>query len=289
MNIDEMQAEINREIDDIVGDLLDGITRDADKAINKIDALRKEYNSVLLEYAKKDGTIPDNRVKPLLRELDELETKLGESINASLDGLVEKATDNTNERLIGAAIAVVGISLVAGSRRPSEDSISKEVRDFMVGREFGGVNISKRIKAVSGILRDTLQREIRYGAITGETITQISRRAKKAFDKALWQVKRIITSEIPTAIRKTISVIGGKLGIIKAVKIIDLPGRHAHPERHHRHECYRLAEQDMYGWGSGIYKPSDTFIFDPHPQCSAYFHYILRNDLLKGGDENADG
>lgn len=285
MNLDEMQAEINLVIDDIAGDILDGVSNDADKAIDKIDSLRKEYNSVLLEYANKDGAIPNHRLKSLLRELDEIERGIGESINGSLNDLVREATDNTNERLVEAAISVIGLSLIGGGKTPNKTAISKEVRDFMDEREFGGVGIGKRINSVSGLLRDTLQREIRYGAIRGDSITKISRRAKKAFDKMLWQVKRIITSEIPTAIRRTTAVIGEKLGIIQGVLIIDLPGRHAHPMRHKYHECYRLAEQDMYGWGKGVYKPTDAFIFDPHPQCSAYFHFILRKDLLRGGDD----
>lgn len=288
MNVDEMQAEINREIDQLADELLDTINKDADIAIDRIDELRREYGAVLMDYSNKDGKIPNHRIKTLLRELDDMEQKIGLSINDSLDDLVENATDNTNKQLIGAAIAVVGTSLIEGQKRPKGDSISKEVRKFMSGREFGGVSVERRINAVAGLLRDSIQRSVRYGVLTGESITSISRRAKKEFDRAVWQVRRIITSEIPTAFRKTIAVIGDKLGIVHGIKIIDLPGRHAHPRRHKYHECYRLAEQDMYGWGKGIYKPTDTFVFDPHPQCSAYFHFILRKDLLKGGDNDAN-
>lgn len=273
-----MQKEVNRQIDEIANELYDTAARDADLVEGKVDSVRKGVNSLLFEYMNKDGKIPKHRVRTLLRELDALESDIGVEINDALSEVLSDTVDKTNKQLIGALIAVIGVSLI---KRPNSDKIAKDISEFMFGRELGGITLGSRIEAVAGVLRDSMQQAIRYGVLTGKSATVISRSVKEAVDKAMWQVRRILVSEIPTAFRKSVALIGDKAGVIVAVRIIDNRGRHRY---HETHECYRLAEQDMYGWGKGVYKPTDGFIFDPHPQCSAYFHYILRKDLLKGGD-----
>lgn len=277
-----MQKEVNEKVDDISDKLFDSINSDVDYVLNKVDRVRKEVNSILLEYANKDGKIPHHRIQTLLRELDKIESSIEDEIVESIEEFNESTADKTSKHLVEAIVATVGVSMIAGKKRPNRSEITNEVTEFMSSREINGITTEKRIDAVSGILRDTMQQSIRYGVITGESATTISRRVKKAVDRAVWQVKRIVTSEIPTAFRKTIATVGNKLGVIQAVKIIDNRGRHKY---HESHECYKLAEQDKYGWGKGVYKTSDGYIFDPHPQCSAYFRYILKKHLTEGGDE----
>ena len=191
-------------------------------------------------------------------------------------------SEQAEKNVTGALIAVLGVALVFGgrSRRPPQENIVSEISDYVFNREGkDGIVLSDRIASVVGFLRDNIQREIRYGVLRGESVNRISRRIISVFEQTSWQFKRIVTTEIPTALRKGIATIGGKTNVVKAIKIYDTPGRIAHPGRHHHHECYRLAEQDMYGMGKGVYLPKDTFILDPHPQCTAYFRFILKEDF----------
>lgn len=282
---EQIEADINSEIDGITEDLYSSLQDDVDLAINKVDSVRKEINSVLMEYSKEDGTISESRIRTLLNELDDIEQGLGEQIEDSLSELADSSAKKTSKKLIGGIVAVAGVSLAFGGSRPKRDDIVKDANKYVFDRELNGMKVGKRITALSGSLRDTMQQSVRYGVNIGESVTKISRRVKKAVDKATWQVKRIVTTEIPSMFRSVLATVGGKMGILKGVKIIDNRGRHRY---HETHECYKLAEKDPYGWGKGVYKTTDTHVFDPHPQCTAYFHYVINPDKVKDGDNNAD-
>lgn len=276
--------DINRELEKISQRIMDAVNKESDYAINLIDGMRKDITDILMEYADTNDVIPESRIRSLLNELNDIETGMGDSLYEALNDSVDKVARDTEKNLTGVLIATLGVAIVFGGRdkRPERDDIISEVADFINSREIKGVPLSKRIKAVSGILRDEMQRAIRYGVTMGESVTKISRRIKKAFDKAVWQVKRVFTTELPNAFRKTVATIGSKAGIVKGVKIIDNRGRHKY---HEKHECYRLAEQDKYGMGKGVYKPSDTFIYSPHPQCSAYFRLVFYDNMMEGGSQ----
>lgn len=278
-----VQDDINKDLDEIADKLLDNASSSSDDILDKVDSYRKELSGILMEYSNKDGTISERRLRSLLRELDEIEDGIGEDIYEHLEKSVEDTSLTFGEEIIGLLVAGLGASIVFGGKdkRPSNDSLTKEIVDFVFNEEINGIKLSNRINVVSGILRDEVQKAIRQGVNSKESITKISQRVKKSFDKTVWQIKRIITTEIPIAFRKGIALIGGRANIIKAVKIIDNRGRHKY---HETHECYRLAEQDKYGMGKGVYKTSDSFIFNPHPQCTAYFHFILKDDELAKED-----
>ena len=277
------QQQINKTLDELSERIYEFAKRESDRSIDKIDSIRKQINGILADYSKDDGTISKSRINTLLSELDTIEEDMYEALDSSLDQAVANTSEQAEKDIIGALIAVLGITAVFGglSKRPKSSDIVKEISDYVLNREIDGVTIRTRLAAVVGVMRDELQREIRYGVHIGLSITQISRRVKTAFDRTVWQFRRIITTEIPVAFRTGIALIGGKTGVIKAIKIIDNRGRHKY---HETHECYRLAEQDKYGMGKGVYLPTDTYIFDPHPQCTAYYHYILNNDVIEGGN-----
>lgn len=277
------QQQINKTLDELSERIYEFAKRESDRSIDKIDSIRKQINGILADYSKDDGTISKSRINTLLSELDTIEEDMYESLDSSLDQAVTNTSEQAEKDIIGALIAVLGVAAVFGglSNRPKASEVVNEITDYVLNREIDGITIRTRLAAVVGVMRDELQREIRYGVHIGLSITQISRRVKTAFDRTVWQFRRIITTEIPIAFRTGIAFIGGKTGVIKAIKIIDNRGRHKY---HETHECYRLAEQDKYGMGKGVYLPTDTYIFDPHPQCTAYYHYILNNDVIEGGN-----
>lgn len=278
------QDDINKKIEELSSEIFDKSAKDAEATINKIDRIRADINDILVEYANKDGTIPEHRIRTLTNELNDIESGIGDTFFESIDKSITETSKKAEKIIIGALITTLGASLVFGGKggRPNSGKIVKEISEYVFNRNVNGVKLSNRINSVTGILRDEIQRAIRQGINLRESITGISRRVKKAFEKTSWQIKRVFTTELPIALRTGIATIGGRTGIVKAVKIIDNRGRH---KNHENHECYRLAEQDKYGMGKGIYKPQDTFIFDPHPQCSAYFQYIVDPEKIGGGND----
>lgn len=287
MKPEEIQAEMDAIMDEMAAEVIENIFRDADLVVAKIDRIRRQVNGLLSEYSKQDGTISKSRINTLLQELDEIEFEIDSELTSELERLATKATEQAEKNLSEALVGLLGVAVAFGgtSLLPNVSSIIREVLDGMFNRDINGNDISEIIESVAGLVRDNIQRAIRYGVYREMTIGQISRRVKEEFDRTSFQIKRIITTEIPIAFRRAVAIIGSKTRIIKAVKIVDLPGRMSHPSTHHHHECFRLAEQDMYGWGKGVYRPQDTFIYDPHPQCTAYFRYIFDKEALN----NADG
>lgn len=282
-----VQDDINKAIDKMAEDVMASSLRVSDETLDNIDSLRNKVRDLLDEYAKEDGTISKARLRKLLRELDDIESDIFDEFDTSIEEAIENVVTDVESNLTGILIASIGVALLYGSARnkPSSSAIVDEVFGHMFDTEIDGVSLSDRITASAGVLRDEVQLSIRYGVNRNENTTQISRRIKKAFDDTAWQFKRIMTTELPIAFRKTIVTIGGNTGIVKAVKIIDNRGRH---KNHERHMCYKYAEDDKYGWGKGVYKTTDTFILNPHPQCSAYFHYILDDKKLRGVGNDAE-
>lgn len=280
-----MQADLDELIDGIADDYMNHLDDYAEDVINKVERIRSDVYDILDDYSRKDGRISRSRINTLIRSLDDVEQdiylELSEELEDAITETVKKAEKQTN----GALLGLLGASLLLGSdgkKLNAEETVGSVVNFVLTRKAADGLSLSDRVRSIAGLMRDEVQQAIRYGVLRGDTVGRISRRVREAFKSASWRIGRVVKTEIPLAFRKTLLYIGGKQGIIKAVKIIDLRGRHKY---HERHECYRLAEQDMYGWGKGVYRPEDTFILDPHPQCTAYFRYILNDVELQGGDQ----
>lgn len=282
------QGELDVLMDDIASEFIAGIDGYSSNAITKISRIRSGVYDILAEYSKNDDRVSKSRLNSLLRELDAIEDEIYYVLMREVEDSVTETIILAEKRSSNALIGLLGAAAVYGavSSRPKKDDVVRVNLKYVMNRKAVGDNtLPDILRSVSGVIREEIQAGIRYGVQRGESVTAISRRVLGAFQKTSWQIKRIIKTELPIAFRKTISWLGGKIGIIKAVKIIDHRGRHKY---HETHECYRLAEQNMYGWGKGMYRPEDSFIFDPHPQCTAYYRYVLRNNWEKGETRNVE-
>mgnify|MGYP001278521906 CR=1 FL=1 len=273
-----VQAELDTMMDELASSFFAYTDAQADRIANRINRIRIEINDILSDYAKVDDTVSKSRINSLLRELDEIESEIGLELSDEIESSIIKAVERAGNESSKALKTVLGSAAIIGG------IVVVEIVDFVLKRKGkDGLILADRINSLAGLLRDEMQQAIRYGVLRGETVTQIARRVKTAFDSAVWQIKRIVQTELPIAFRVGIAKIGEKTNVVKAIKIIDEVGRASHPSRHHYHECYRLANQDKYGMGKGIYLPQDTFIFAPHPNCTAYYRYILRGDAIVNG------
>lgn len=281
-----VQADLDKLMDEASNEVMSGLTAYSDEAIDRVERTRLEVYDILDEYSKKNGIISESRIRSLLRELDDIEqdiySELEDEIKASLYKTVEQANKNSK----GALVALLGVALVFGGRAkaPKNKQVVDDTVNFVMTRKASdGLTLTDRLRAYASLLIGNIQASIRYGIRRKETVNRLYNRVRGAYKSSAWMIKRLVTTELPLAYRKTILYVGGKSGIIRAVKIIDHRGRHPY---HEHHECYRLAEQDKYGWGKGVYRVEDTFILDPHPQCSAYYRYILDTDKLTEGEES---
>lgn len=281
------EKEINKIIDEVTESILKDVEKYSNKVVNEVDYVRKEVNYILMNYANQDGTIPKHRMNTMFRELDELEIEFSETIIEQLEEQTVSTSKTLNNAVVGGLATVVGLSIAFGSLTnvPEEEDFISDMLSYLKDNKIDNLTIYDRINRLAGLFRDEMQRTIRYGIMSGFSFTKISLEVKKTIDKGMYQVKNIIKTEIPNIIRKGLVTIGGKLKILKAIKIIDNRGRHPY---HYHHQCYKYAEQNKYGMGKGVFKPSDTYILNPHPQCTAYFQYIFDESLIEGDDVDVD-
>lgn len=282
-----VQDDINKEIDKLASEIIGNTQGHADDIADDLYGVRTRIMDLLAEYEMKDGKISKSRLRSLLRELDEIEIEISDDFYGNIDKAVTDVTKDAEKNLNGVLIAALGIAIIYGASkdRPDSDKFIESIRNEVFNEEINGMSLRDRIASSSRYLRDALQQAISYGIYNGETVGVIYRRVRETISENMWRFKRIITTELPIAFRRTIAKIGGNVGVIKAVKIIDNRGRHRY---HESHECYRLAEQDKYGMGKGVYLPTDAFIFDPHPQCTAYYHYIFDTDEIEQARSGTD-
>lgn len=281
------EKDVNKIIEEVTESILNDVNMYSDRVVKEVDFVRKEVNDILLRYAKDDGTIPKHRINSLLRELDDLEIEFSEVIIDKLEEQTINTSKTLNKTVVGGLIAVLGVSIAFGSitNVPDEEGFTADMLSYLKDNKIDNLTIYDRINRLAGLFRDEMQRTIRYGILSGQTFHKIALEVKKTIDKGLYQVKNIIKTEIPNIIRKGLITIGGKLKVLKAIKIIDNRGRHPY---HYHHQCYKYAEQNKYGMGKGVFKPSDTYILTPHPQCTAYFQYIFDDKKLQGVDADVD-
>lgn len=280
------EKEINRIIEEVTNSILNDTDRYSNRVVNEVDFVRKQINGILMEYASEDGTIPSHRMNSLFRELDELEIDFSEAIIEQLEEQTANTSKKLSKAVVGGLATVIGLSIAFGALTnvPEEEDFVDEMLSYLRENKVDDMTIYDRIRRLAGVFRDEMQRTIRYGIMSRFSFHKISLEIKKTIDKGMYQVRNIIKTEIPNILRKGLITIGGKLRILKAIKIIDNRGRHPY---HYHHMCYKYAEQNKYGMGKGVFKPSDTYILNPHPQCTAYFQYIFDESKLESGEPDA--
>lgn|SRR5699024_4294252 len=240
----------------------------------EVDGTRIYFLDIVEKYAKEDGTIDDKKLRKILREIENQDDYIYDIINDEMESTIEESM-NKAKRDVFTSLGVMAAGIVGG--KVIFDKIKK---DALTGIGKDGNTLNKRIEKYTGNMLDEVRKAIRTGVLSGKTSGQINRDIKKAMEKESWKLKRLVGTELPNVYRRTVAELAKEGKNIKAVRIIDLRGRHPY---HKKHECYRLAEQNVYGWGKGVYRPDDTYIYDPHPNCTAYFEYVF-----KGGDERSN-
>lgn len=276
-----MNSEIERKIDNVLQEAYDEHERNQQRQINyvlaEIDRTRLDLIDLLTNHAKQDNTISKARIHTLLGELDEIERKIRDNGLKALDTVI----DDTATKAIQTGVAALGLLAVVkalSSRR--ERQLARNVVDSVFGRfkDENIIDLSDRMWTLAGDYNAELRRVLQAGIIQGKSVNQLVSDVRKVYEAETWKIETIVITETNTAHRVGIAKVAEASEVVKAIKIIDHPGH----KRHDQHECYRLARQNPYGWGDGVYRPQDTYIYSPHPRCRASFRYVLKDEYLKG-------
>ena len=254
------QAELDAIFKRMERDYLKLSERQQNYAIREIGRIRGDIALLLADYADDEGVIKKRRMTRLLRDLDGIEDSLRKHGELALENIVEESSEWTTSNVTKA----VGISLSAAQF----DRINKHVARYVIKR-FGddGLVLSDRVWGLSGEIRDELATVIRTGIIKGDGINAMVPQIRKVYDNETWKIRRLARNESVTAHRAAIGYNAQASDLVRWVQF--------HHGVKRTKACVDLSEQDKYGKGKGIYKPTDTEIWMPHVNCTGYATYVL--------------
>lgn len=233
-------------------------------AIKEVGRVRADIAELLTEFAADDGTIKRQRLSRLLRELDGVEKTLREN---GMVAMTQVVTQSAEFAIASSPLIVAGI-----------EKLNKRTVDYVI-RRFGedGLVLSDRIWGTSGEIRDSIATVLRTGIIRGDAVGTMMRGVKDVYDTESWKIKRLVVTEGNTAYRVASANSVRDSKVADYVRINENGSRHGN---HKNHKCYKLAQVDPYGEGNGIYKPTDSEIYQPHPNCSSYITAVLKDEYL---------
>lgn len=245
-------------------------------AIKEIGRVRGDVAELLAELADKDGTIKRQRLSRILGELDGIEESLRENGTIAMKKVINESSAYATSGMNAAAVQAIGIPMISAGI----EKLNKGTVDYVM-RRFGedGLVLSDRIWSTSGEIRDSIASVLRTGIIRGDAVGTMVRDVRKAYDAETWKIKRLVVTEGNTAYRVASANSVRDSEVADYVRINENGSRHGN---HTNHKCYKLAKVDKYGEGNGVYKPTDTEIYMPHPQCSSYITAVLKEEYLTG-------
>lgn len=243
-------------------------------AIREIGRVRNDIAALLAEFAADDGTIKKQRLMRLLRELEEAEKLMRQYGTDALEQTIEQSAEFAISQANAAVQGVVGRPII----NVGIAQLNRNVVEY-VAKRFGsdGLVLSDRIWTTSGAIRDAIASQLRADIIKGESVSRMVRNVRRIYANETWMIRRLVVTESNTAYRTANAMSIERSEVSDWVRLVE--NGHRHP-RHDRHKCYELAREDRYGQGRGIFKPSDSEIYSPHPNCSAYIVPVLKPEYL---------
>lgn len=243
-------------------------------AIREIGRIRADLADLLADFADSDGTIKRQRLMRLLRELETVEAAMRRYGEESLNSVIEESASFAVDQANDAMKSVIGVPLVGAG----VTTINRNVVEYVATR-FGddGLVLSDRIWTMSGEIRDAIASQLRADIIKGESVSAMVRNIRRIYENETWMIRRLVVTEGNTAYRTAGAMSIERSEVADWVRIVE--NGHRHP-RHSQHRCYELAQENRYGQGRGIYKPTDSEIYCPHPNCSSYIVPVLKDEYL---------
>lgn len=270
MNFRERQELLNHLLRE-TAERYEGINkRHQNFALREIDRIRLELIDLLMDFSE-ENRIAQNRLYALLRELERLEEQtrqtLEDALNDSIQQSAEFGVENGLEALRRALSGTLESTIVAGQF----DYINDRVFRYVINR-FGsdGLVLSDRIWRISREQYEKLESIIRTGIVNGTSVNTMIRQVRQIYDNETWKIRRLVVTEGNVAHRTASAYLAQESTVIRGLRIHR--GRANRPE----HRCTQLEKIDRYGLGKGVYLPTDPEVLNPHPNCTSYVTYVLR-------------
>lgn len=241
-------------------------------AIKEIDRVRGEIADLLADYAGKDGKIKRTRLNRLLRDLDQIEKLIREHGTTALDEIIRESSAYATTNINADIKKAIGIKAVASAQF---ERINKDVFEYVIHR-FGddGLILSDRVWRLSGDIRDEISKTLRADIIRGESISTMIANIRKVQENETWKIRRLVVTEGNTAYRTATSYNAERSDVVKGVKL------HRGKANVATHQCTILSKENRYGLGVGVFKPTDSEIYNPHPNCTSFLTYELDDKYL---------
>ena len=241
-------------------------------AIKELGRVRGDIADLLSDYAGKDGTVKKTRLNRLLRELDDIETLIREYGTTALDTIIQDTAEWASASINEGMLGVIGVRAVA---KAQIERLNSDVFEYVVKR-FGddGLVLSDRIWRFSGDVRDEMSKVLRADIIRGESVSTMIANIRKVHDNETWKIRRLVVTEGNTAYRTATSYNAERSDVVTGVKL------HHGKANDPKHRCTILSKEDRYGMGAGVFQPSDSEIYNPHPNCTSFLTYELDEKYL---------
>jgi len=267
------QEQLDNQLAKIATDYRKLNVKQQEFAIKEIGRIRLEIVDLLAEYADSEGKIAKRRLNSLLRDLESIEKAVRETGMAALEAIISETSATTTAAVSGALTETVGATAIAGV---AFDRIDERAIRYVINR-FGddGLILSDRIWNLAGDQRDALNKVIRTGIIRGDSVNQMVAAVRQVYDNETWKIRRLVVTEGATAQRVSEAYFAQESPVVKALKL------HRGRANVATHRCTILSKEDRYGWGSGVFKPTDSEIFNPHVNCTSFYTYVLKDEEVR--------
>jgi CHASE3 domain sensor protein len=256
---------------------------------------------ILAKHADSEGRVPLNKISTVTKEIEQqLDGEIYRQIKNELESVLTDVGDATITKIVAAIVSVIGISTLVeagaiaetvaefgeeyaeavlwGLTRSTYRKHTESVVNSAFNRSDGdGKRLNDRLRIIATSLRQevvtTVRQSIRNRELTSETL----RKVKRVFTNSEWRLDTITETESMYTMRQSVAKFAEESGLVKALKIIDIP--HGNPLEHHRHRCYIYAHRDEHGLGQGVYPVGTRKIRNPHPRCRAILTFVLADEL----------
>jgi hypothetical protein len=244
------------------------------QALQELDRIRAELIEKLTSYTDSSGKISQIRLQSLINDLNTIETRVREANMSAMNNVVEQSAAAGVTAYSEITAGILGVTVADFLGGTAFDRVNQNVFQAAINR-YGddGIVISNRVWRVTREQRLAIQQALTSGVVTGKGVNSIIADVRKVYDNETWKIKRLVVTEGNITYRMASAYTAQQSPYVKALRIHR--GKADRPE----HRCSQLEKIDRYGYGNGLYKPTDPEVLHPHVNCTSYTTYELIDNV----------
>lgn len=270
------QTDLDAALAALQDELQTHIAENGRKAERILKSLNKELSYVLLQHADKDGRISRRRLSTLIKEFDNVLRNVRTDLFDQITQVVKETAAYSLEEQDAIFMREVGQNLIA--KKLHDAVIEAVVKEQIEASADDRLQLSDRVWILTTDIHAELTKAVTASVLKNQSVSEMSAAVAAVHNNEAWKIRRLVVTEANTAHRLATGTAADLSEVVEAIKLNDSRRPHA---RHKTHKCYSLARADSYGLGAGVY-PKDKYelLAMPHPQCSSYISYVLRDEYL---------